>query len=252
MIRGLLRGIVHSSASGAGLRIMKYPQAPYKPFSPLDLAMAALSNAPGADKRFVMIGANDGIYGDHLYKYTDSGLWQGVLVEPQPDVFERLKANLGGRAGLNFENLAIANGLDSLRLYCAPKQRREQEAHASTVTSFDRQIVARQLKMAPEDLDHIDVPCMSLTKLVEKHGYQGFSVLVIDCEGADLEVLSSLDFQRFTPLVIQFEHGHLTSKQITAAVSLLSAHGYQVNYGGFQHDTVAIHRETWQKLIGFI
>ena len=231
---------------------MKYPQTPYTPFSPLDIAMAAISNTAGADRRFIMVGANDGIYGDHLYKHTESGAWQGILIEPQPDVFEELKKNLAGRAGLTFENLAIANEMESLRLYCAPKQRREQEAHASTVTSFDRKIVARQLKMAPKDLDHIDVPCISLTRLVEKHGYEGFSVLVIDCEGADYEVLASLDYKRYAPLVVQFEHGHLTSKQITAATHLLAGHGYLINYGGHQHDTVAIHSASWKRLIGSI
>ncbi len=41
---------------------------------------------------FVQIGANDGVWNDPIEPYLRGEKWRGVLVEPVPYVFARLKA----------------------------------------------------------------------------------------------------------------------------------------------------------------
>src|SRR5687768_133577 len=47
---------------------------------------------------FIQIGAYDGVEADPIRSLVlDSDSWQGILVEPQPDAFERLRQNYKGR-----------------------------------------------------------------------------------------------------------------------------------------------------------
>ena len=63
------------------------------------------------DVNFVEIGAYDGIAGDPIRRLilTNPG-WKGVLVEPQPDAFRKLKQNYAGEVSrLHVLNAAISD-----------------------------------------------------------------------------------------------------------------------------------------------
>ena len=49
---------------------------------------------------------------------------------------------------------------------------------------------------------------------------------VIDTEGHDLEVLRQVDFARIKPLLLMFEHQHLSRSDKAAAYGLLQANRY--------------------------
>jgi Methyltransferase FkbM domain len=83
---------------------------------------------------------------------------------------------------------------------------------------------------------------MCYLKIVRKHSMSNIDVLQIDTEGGDFEVLKTLDLSKTSPLIVQFEHGHLTPQEIRGAVDYLNSHGYRVLYGGHQIDTLALHK----------
>lgn len=57
---------------------------------------------------FVVVGAMDGVGHDRLHKHiARNPEWKGLLVEPLPDMFDKLKANYAGRDNLIFEDAAI-------------------------------------------------------------------------------------------------------------------------------------------------
>src|SRR3989338_9032362 len=60
------------------------------------------------DVFFVEIGAMDGVSFDPLYAVAKKHGWRGLLVEPLPDLFAKLKENYSGVAGVSFENMAVA------------------------------------------------------------------------------------------------------------------------------------------------
>ena len=63
----------------------------------------------------------------------------------------------------------------------------------------------------------------------------------IDVEGYDYHVLRQIDFSRFSPKLIQYEHQHLSDDELAASTALLSSRGYRcVNFG---LDTLAIRRD---------
>lgn len=94
-----------------------------------------------------------------------------MLVEPQIDVFERLRQNYaecGDR--LVFENLAISNA-DMLTLYLLPEGwAGRDQVYVESIVSINAGVIARQIRAGPANLRRIDVPAMTLNVLFAKHG----------------------------------------------------------------------------------
>jgi hypothetical protein len=98
-------------------------------------------------------------------------------------------------------------------------------------------------------LESFDVPALRLDALITKHGFEELDLLQVDCEGFDGEVIRSLDLSRFRPSLIQFEHGHMTRKDLAATEELLSSHGYRFLYGGRFADSLAMAGECIDRLV---
>src|SRR5271155_2568223 len=81
----------------------------------LDLAIRDLM-AREPDIFFLQIGAHDGVSYDPIHNYIAKHHWKGLLVEPQPAVFQKLKENYAGEKQLLFENSAIAQQDGTLEL----------------------------------------------------------------------------------------------------------------------------------------
>jgi FkbM family methyltransferase len=60
------------------------------------------------DALFVEVGSNDGRKHDHLRAHIEERGWRGVMVEPVPYVFERLRRNYGDNGRVRLENVAVA------------------------------------------------------------------------------------------------------------------------------------------------
>lgn len=198
---------------------------------------------------FIQIGANDGLRNDPIREFVVRDRWSGVLVEPLPDMFAKLKRNYGARrfSGLHFENAAVsrrdgetlefwtfrADFLDAL-----PTERRLYYLRKS---SFDRDHVMRFLTddaEAEEALERIVVPCVTVSTLATRYFEGGaFDLLVIDAEGHERVILDSIDFARVRPRVIFFESEHLGKTGDEIARTLQGA-GYRVRKISVQ-DSVA-------------
>lgn len=200
----------------------------------------------GPALNFIQVGANDGRYGDPLYKYVMMYPWRGILVEPQPDIYANLCANYASvRDRLIFENVAVAGSGAVIEMYKGASAGTNNAAnadHAASVVSVKPSVVASQLGLKTRDLVRFVVPCFTLDSLIEKHSMSSVDVLQIDTEGHDFSVLKTINLSAISPSIIQFEHGHLAPREITDAVDYLSSSGYRVLYGGYQMDTIALHR----------
>lgn len=224
-----------------GLEIRKAPGGEWRHLDVFRLAAEALMAKRGEALSFVQIGANDGVFSDPIRDFILNRGWHGVLVEPQPDVFERLMNAYPGAAGkLAFEQVAIGPE-GTLTLYRPPRGMAND--WGLSVVSADPRVAARSLKIGQDKLERIEVPSIPLAALLERHGIDRLDVLQIDVEGLDWQILKTLDFERLRPTLIQFESGHMPRGQITEAVHTLNGHGYDVYYGGWQGDLVALRRD---------
>jgi FkbM family methyltransferase len=236
----LIKALTRKAARKLGYQIHKYPSGEFLPISVFDLSVQFLMAVRGKDLNFIQVGANDGEYGDPLRKYILNFPWRGVLVEPQPDVFAKLKKNYEAiKDRLIFENVAIAKGVSSITMYKAPGN---HDTHQSSVVSTDPKQIGLQLGLRSQQLERFLVPCTSLNNLIKKYRMSQIDVLQIDAEGCDYDIIRDLDFSEISPLIIQFEHGGLAPRDVTRAVDCLDSHGYHVLYGGYQIDTIALHK----------
>ena len=236
-----LKQAIRNAARPFGLAVMKHPTSPFRPISVFDLCVQFLMSVRGTNLKFIQVGANDGVFNDPLRRYILEFPWRGILVEPQPDVFAKLRANYAESGDrLIFENAAIAAGTSEIKMY-RPSSSVPNAVYANSVSSINEKLTARQLGLKKGDLEQISVPCATLDQLIEKHGMTDIDLLQIDAEGYDFKVLRTLDLSKQSPLIIQFEHGQLQYSEVDEVVQYLSRHNYSILYGGRQIDTVAIH-----------
>lgn len=242
-----MKHFVRSLAKYFGYEIRKAPRVGFDAAPIFDLAIQYLMLRRGESLTFIQVGANDGTFGDPISKYVLQHKWTGVFVEPQPDVFEALKAKYAGLDyQLFFENVAISNSAREISLYRARNmfQNADLGKHfASSVASTNQDIVSKQLSLSRKDLEEIVVPAVRLDDLVEKYKLENFEILQVDTEGYDWQVLQTLDLSKVRPVIIQFEHGHLSPNDIGRIISHLNSHDYFVYYGGHQSDSVAMRHD---------
>lgn len=183
------------------------------------------------DAVFVEIGANDGVKDDHLRPYILGGRWTGVMVEPVPYVFEKLRANYAGRDGVRFENAAIAETDGTMPFFHLGEGAAGEDPHwYDEIGSFSRETVlqhARQVPALEERLAETEVPVLTFTSLCERHALDRVDIVVIDTEGYDGRLVRAFPFDRFRPRVLVYEHFHLSRTERTGTRAHLHSHGYE-------------------------
>jgi FkbM family methyltransferase len=193
-----------------------------------------------SDVSFVQIGGFDGRSGDPLFPYVTRFHWKGLIVEPQSDAFETLRANYSGEPQVVLENVAVAEREGTRTLWRIRRGVEGLPSWAPQLASFDRDTVARHRAQIPnidELIEGNEVRCMTFDALVVKSGLRKIDILQIDVEGYDFEILKLVDFKRHKPSIIHYEHAHLSPDDREACLELLVRHGYKI--GIETYDTIA-------------
>jgi FkbM family methyltransferase len=205
-----------------------------------DVLRGVLNEMPG-DCFFVQIGSNDGQQRDPLHDFILERQWRGILVEPVPYLFQRLKENYAQQKGLIFEGVAISASDAPAEFYFVSqdaKQKLDLPYWFDQLGSFDKGHIIKHFGRAIEPfIVSSHVPTLTFTQLLDKNGVNRVDLLHIDCEGYDYEILKSVDFQRCRPSVIIYEHEHLGAKDKQAALQLLAGLQYACTEQG--SDTIA-------------
>lgn len=203
---------------------------------------------------FVEIGANDGEQHDHLRPMILKHRWRGVMVEPVPYVFERLRANYVALERVAVENAAIADR-DGRRpfyhLAPADYQREGLPRWYDGIGSFSRESVLDHRRLIPDiraRLVETVVACLTFDSLCDKHGLGQVDLLLVDTEGYDYEVLRHIDFNRHRPALVVYEHYHLSESDQTSAEAAMRTAGYETMSEGF--DTWCLRPDANPRLTG--
>ena len=178
------------------------------------------------DAMVVQIGSNDGKQGDPLYKVLKTKpFWRALFVEPVPYLYRRLKLNYSSSERYQFACTAINNGETATFYHVDPIANEKLSGLPlcyDQLGSFDRNHILKHLDGILEPfIIETEIEGMSLTDLFTQYNVDDVTVLHIDTEGYDWEVLKQLDLNRFHPLVILYEHRHLTEHDKDAAVRFL-------------------------------
>ena len=194
----------------------------------------------------VQIGANDGINHDPIHKFIKRDNWQGLLVEPQPQVFKRLEAVYSRNPGIKAVNAAIApeNGIGTIYRIAFSNAR-----WANGLTSFnketlvnsfnngmiDRKAQKEGLKVPERWEDRIaedKVRLVTAYTLLKEGGIDSIDLLQIDTEGYDYEILKMFEIEKTKPQAIIFETIHFSLETLAASLDLLTRNNYKVKTYG--------------------
>jgi FkbM family methyltransferase len=211
--------------------------------APLTDLLDAVADSLG-EVCFVQIGSNDGDHGDPLRPYVDDRGWRGILVEPVPHVFERLRTKRGGNDRLSLINAAIAASDGQMPFYyVAESHDPALPPWYDQIGSFSRDHVLNpyHVKTIPgleERIVETEVMCMTFDRLWNEHALPRLDLLHIDAEGFDDVILGQVDLSRLQPLLVLYESKHLLPARASLARGRLEQNGYDVLEIG--PDTVAV------------
>lgn len=204
-----------------------------------------LSKLQSSEVIFIQIGANDGVMSnDYLHSFIQKEQWKGILIEPVPWIFERLKKNYAHIPHLHFENVAISDSRRVADFYVVDPESEYLKEHPELVNqaggpwgdqkgSLDRSQVERAASHYSEvKIVSLPVQCVTLQDIVEKYQLRRIDLLQIDTEGHDDVILLSIDYTNLAPQMIIFEHSHLSFDRYLHCIAHLQLYGYEVVYTG--------------------
>jgi len=187
------------------------------------------------DIKFIQIGTNDGIHVDPLYKYVKKNEWVGLMIEPNPTVFDKLRNNhKKSKSKIIFEKVAIGD-IGQFTLYWCPEDTGMASTNKEHVTKF---LNNRNFEILEEKINMI-----TFSNLINKYPeYKSVNILLTDTEGWDAKIIGSIDFNEFKSDVIIFESAHLDNDSYTSVIDhLVSAEYFCSTSRG---DTIAIYKNT--------
>jgi FkbM family methyltransferase len=230
-----LRRLIRSSRPGRAWRKARYRRLLNSMAGPR-LLRAFGAAYPGAF--FIEIGSNDGEQHDHLRPLILSLDWRGLMVEPVPYVFERLRQNYGEVDRVTLVNTAIADRDGEMPFFhmreAGPEETVPDWYHGTG--SFSRDAVLRHAKDIPDVEDRLvttSVPCLTFESLCARQGVERVDLLLVDTEGYDWELLRMIDLETVRPRLVIYEHYHLDPGARADALGRFAELGYETLEEGF-------------------
>ena len=244
--------IFNLSASNNPL-FLAYYQKLYTPKQGTIAAFADYFSRKNESVTVIQIGANDGFNHDPIHKFIKRDKWQGVLLEPQPDVYHQYLKRLHQKSpGIHTVNAALDYQDGSSTIY---KISFSNARWATGLTTFDRSVLEKAVRSdyvkdcarregvaIPVKLDDriqaTQIKAISPRTLLKEYQLSTIDWLQIDTEGFDFEIIKMFDIGTTQPRVIVFEHYQFSDEERKNCFEHLRRHDYQVKPYG--RDALAI------------
>jgi FkbM family methyltransferase len=160
----------------------------------------------------VVIGAHSGVWLTTLLEeYKDENI---LLVEPVPYNIKLLRENTSKYKNIKIETSAISRKVGGKKFYYIKHESiKDLGKHwASGIGSFDKQHILnhknKRFKVESSDIEEIEIQYLTFEDLVGKYSIMSIDMLQIDVEGAEFEILDSIDFEKILIKKIIFEFKH--------------------------------------------
>ena len=156
------------------------------------------------DRTFLEFGATDGINLSNSYMLENSLGWMGVLAEPSPQWHEQLNNNRPNTRIIT-DCIWKTSG-EKLDFFVS------DSGDLSTINDYklsDLSSMPGNTRARIKNGKIVEVQSISLNDVMEKtfNGHAP-SYLSIDTEGSEYEILNSLDFEKYRPVVFTIEHNY--------------------------------------------
>jgi FkbM family methyltransferase len=196
--------------------ITRRPELVVRSWLPYVVAHELLNNRQFT---FLQIGAYDGQSDDDLRDLVVRHRLRGILVEPQPAAFARLRETYRDQPQVTLLQAAIAEREGVRDLYC-------RRGDASMAASFDADHLRRH-GIPSVEIIRQPVVCHTVESALRAAGLESIDLIQIDAEAYDWPIIRSIDFAKVRPAILRFEYRHMRSSDADACLELLAGHGYR-------------------------
>ena len=164
------------------------------------------------DFGLVVIGAHSGAWlNDVILKYKDHKI---LLVEPVPYNYQILQTKYNNNENIFIDINAIYSENTKKEFFFVKESsiKKLGKHWASGIGSFDKQHILnhknKRFNIEDSDISKIDIDFLTFDNLISKYQIQSIDFLQIDVEGAEYEILNSINFSKIEIKNIQFESKH--------------------------------------------
>ena len=186
----------------------------------------------------VVIGAHFGVWlKDQINSIENE---QILLVEPVPYNYNRLKEDFKNNKNIHICTNAVFSENKKRKFYYVNQNSINKlgKHWASGIGSFNKNHIlehkTKRFKIEDHDIVEIEIEFITFDSLINKYSIKSIDKLQIDVEGAEYEILKSIDFKNIEIKSIQFESKHFdgTFKEgpkLDEIKQKLKSEGYNLN-----------------------
>jgi FkbM family methyltransferase len=154
---------------------------------------------------YVDVGAHDGISINNTLYFEKNNNWSGINIEPIKKVFDKLVINRPNNINLN---CAVCNNDGETEFLC-------NTGYTEMISGIKDNFNIRHLhRLQHENIQHgsiteiIKVETKKLETILDENDISHINYLSIDVEGAEFEVIKSINFDKTFIDVIGFENNY--------------------------------------------
>lgn len=193
---------------------------------------------------YLEIGTNQPLICNNTYNFYIKGCY-GVCIEPDKNMVDFIKAKRPRDIVLNI-GIGLTESPEAM-FYLFP-------AKVNGWSTFSKEEALVRQKETKIDFTTLSVPLKSINSIINQYFKPHPNFISIDVEGLDLEILKSMDFEKYKPEVICVEtitFGYLnnTEEKITAISEFMHAKGY-ITYADTHINTIYCRNDAFNNLKG--
>lgn len=160
------------------------------------------------DGFFIDIGAHDGIsYSNTYYMEKELG-WKGVCFEPHPDRFLDLIKNRQAIC----ENACVSSTEGEVNFYKVNGPPEMLSGIEEFYCKAHRARIEKEIKRDGGTYERIKIKSVNLQNYLENANITNVDLLCIDTEGAEYEILKTIDFKKCSFRIIMVENNYQDCK----------------------------------------
>jgi len=152
----------------------------------------------GKTGTFIDIGANDGITLSNTFALAESG-WSGVLVEPSPTAFKKLRETYKDKKGFYFYNFALGITNDKVKFYDSETHLNKGD-HGLLSTMVDEE----RKRWKTEKFNEIEVKCFRWKTFLNRLSVKDFDFISMDIEGMEVQLLKQMDLRTTSLICVEW------------------------------------------------
>jgi|SRR6478609_4259307 len=149
---------------------------------------------------FLDVGANDGVTLSNTRSLFDTGRWNGVLVEPSPSAFQKLKENYRAMAGMYLYNFALGTHNGEIDFYDSGTHLNKGDIGLLSTASEEDYNKWRGVT----EFNKIKVKVFRYKTFLNRLKLKKFDFISCDAEGLDLDILRQIDLRETSCVCVEW------------------------------------------------